>query len=79
MAKSHPTYDLFGKHMGTIEERCVKANIPDAWSEKGIKEREAFAKKHGRAWWIFADTQQVPKYKEQWIEQFRVIDEVINE
>ena len=29
MAKSHPTYNVFGKHMGTIEERCKKANLPD--------------------------------------------------
>lgn len=77
--ESHPTYKLFGAHMGTIQERCKKANIPDAWSKEGIKEREEFAKTHGRAWWVFSAVPVVEKYKDQWIEQFRVIDEVINE
>ena len=36
---------------------------------------EEFAKEHGRAWWIFCSTQQVDKYKDQWIEQFRVKEE----
>ena len=28
---------------------------------------ERFAKEHGRAWWIFCSTQQVEKFKDQWI------------
>lgn len=73
MAKSHPTYDVFGKHMGTIQERCKKANLPDAWSEEGIQLREDFAKEHGRAWWVFDSYEKVAAFKQRpWIENYMI-------
>lgn len=74
MAKSHPTYNVFGKHMGTIQDRCKNANIPDAWSEEGIAEREAFAKQFGRAWYLFQGKEMRYNRKKTWLEQFHVED-----
>ena len=69
---SHPTYDKYGKYAGTIEERMVKSNLPDAWSQEGLKLREEFAAKHGRSWQVFDFYQQRHgKNKKPWIEQFR--------
>ena len=74
MAKSHPTYNVPGKHMGTIQDRCKNANIPDAWSEEGIAEREAFAKQFGRAWYLFQGKEMRYNRKKTWLEQFHVED-----
>ena len=74
MAKSHPTYNQFGKHMGTIQERCKKADLPDAWSKEGIALREALAKKHGRAWYLFNGKEMRHNRQKTWIEQYHVPD-----
>ena len=74
MARSHPTYNKFGKHMGTIEDRCKKSNIPDAWSKEGIALREEFAKKHGRAWYLFNSKAMRHNREKTWIEQYHVPD-----
>ena len=43
------------KEPETIHNRMKKMKFVNPWSKKGIAEREAFAKKYGRAWWLFTD------------------------
>jgi len=57
-------------------QRAKNMNIPDAWSEEGIAEREKFYKKHGRGWAIFDFYKKYTSLKERpWIEQYNVLDE----
>jgi len=63
----------------TIQDRMQKMKFVDPWSEKGIQEREDFANKHGRAWWLFTDSPGTDKYKNQWIFQYQKIEEESNE
>ena len=39
----------------TIYDRMKKMKFNNHLSKKGIAERETFAKKYGRAWWLFTD------------------------
>jgi hypothetical protein len=63
----------------SFEERLKNHKNVDPWSEEGIQEREDFANKHGRAWWLFNDKQVTNKYKNQWILQYQKIEEESNE
>jgi len=59
----------------SFEERLENYKTIYAYTKEHDKLTEEFVKKHGRAWWIFSGTQPSPKYKDQWIEQFRVQEE----
>lgn len=64
----------------TIQDRIKNMKFVDPWSPEGIQEREDFAEKHGRAWWLFTDTaRNTNKYKDQWICQYSKIEEESNE
>jgi hypothetical protein len=63
----------------TIQDRMKKMKFFDPWSLEGIQEREDFAEKHGRAWWLFTDNAKTNKYKNQWIFQYLKIEEESNE
>ena len=54
MAKSHPTYDMWGKYAGTFEDRMKKVKAVDPYSKEGQKLQEESRKKYG-AWWLFTD------------------------
>ena len=54
MAKSHPTYDMWGENAGTFEDRMKKVKAVDPYSEEGQKLQEESRKKYG-AWWLFTD------------------------
>ena len=34
-AKSHPTYDMWGKYAGTLQERMSRVKAVDPYSEEG--------------------------------------------
>tara|TARA_R100001480_G_scaffold68287_2_gene79624 strand:+ start:1390 stop:1608 length:219 start_codon:yes stop_codon:yes gene_type:complete len=36
-AKSHPTYDMWGKYAGTLQERMSRVKAVDPYSEEGQK------------------------------------------
>ena len=55
-----------------FQERLKKFKSVDPWSKKGLQEREEFYKTYGRGWWWFNDVSFSPRYKDSWIEQFRV-------
>ena len=55
-----------------FQERLKKFKIVDPWSKKGLQEREDFYKIYGRGWWWFNDVSFSPRYKDSWIEQFRI-------
>ena len=59
----------------SFEERLKKFKTIYAYTEEHEALTEKFAKEHGRAWWIFTGTSSPKKYKNQWIEQFRVQEE----
>ena len=59
----------------SFEERLKKFKTIYAYTEEHEALTEKFSKEHGRAWWVFCSTQQVEKFKDQWIEQFRVKEE----
>jgi len=51
MAKSHPTYDAWGKKPElTLEERQERITSYPAFSERRYKLEEEFHKKYGRGW-----------------------------
>ena len=58
-----------------FEERLRKHKTIYAYTKEHNALTERFAKEHGRAWWCFVSTQQLDKYKDQWIEQFRIKEE----
>ena len=55
-------------------QRAKNMNIPDAWNEEGIAEKEKFYKKHGRGWFIFQSMTMRYNREETWIEQYNVLD-----
>tara|TARA_R100000479_G_C6216982_1_gene140258 strand:+ start:246 stop:509 length:264 start_codon:yes stop_codon:yes gene_type:complete len=71
-AKSHPTYDMFGKYAGTLKERMAKVTTYYAFSPQRIKLEKKFNDKYG-AWWIFQGVDNRVKYQDNWIEQFRKV------
>jgi hypothetical protein len=56
MAKSHPTYDQWGKKAGTLESRMKKVETLYAYSEERAKFEESWYEEHGKAWWLFQGT-----------------------
>jgi len=56
----------------SFEERLKGFKEIGAYSKKGIQERENFYKIYGRGWWWFNDVSFSPRYKDSWIEQFRI-------
>jgi hypothetical protein len=72
--ESNPTYARYNKYAKTLKERMENINIPDAWSEEGIAEREEFAKKFGRAWYIFQGKEMRYNRPKTWIEQYHIED-----
>ena len=76
------TYDINNNPLEfekNFEERLKEFKSVDPWSKKGIQEREEFYEQYGRGWYWFAGVQNVPRYADQWVEQFRVKDDDGNE
>lgn len=76
------TYDINNNPLEfekSFKERLKEFKSVDPWSKKGIQEREEFYKQYGRGWYWFAGVQNVPRYADQWVEQFRVKDTDGNE
>lgn len=71
-AKSHPTYDMFGKYAGTLKERMTKVPTYYAFSPERAELEKDFNEKYG-AWWIFQGVDYRAKYKNNWIEQYRKV------
>ena len=67
------------KFESNFKERLSKHKTLYAYTEEHDRVTKEFAEKHGRAWWIFCGVSVIAKYKNQWIEQFRVIDGETNE
>ena len=68
----------YDKHFNpTLESTSFEERLKDfkeigAYAKKGIQEREDFYKIYGRGWWWFNDVSFAPRYKDSWIEQFRI-------
>tara|TARA_B100000965_G_scaffold92618_1_gene75467 strand:- start:104 stop:388 length:285 start_codon:yes stop_codon:yes gene_type:complete len=73
-AKSHPTYDMWGKYAGTLQERMSRVKAVDPYSEEGQKLQMESKKKYG-AWWLFTDNKLQKLTNNTWIMQFYVPDE----
>ena len=73
-AKSHPTYDMWGKYAGTLQERMTRVKAVDPYSEEGQKLQMESKKKYG-AWWLFTDNKLQKLRNNTWIMQFYVPDE----
>jgi|TARA_X000001388_G_scaffold57650_1_gene42891 hypothetical protein len=57
----------------TIHDRMKSMTFVDPWSKKGIQRSEEFAKKYGRAWWVFVGVPvNQKKYLNSWIMQFNI-------
>ncbi len=56
MAKSHPTYDQWGKKAGTFKERMQKAKPLYAYTEERAEFEKQWYKEHGNGWWFFQGT-----------------------
>ena len=67
------------KFESNFKERLSKHKTLYAYTEEHDRISEELAKKHGRGWWVFSGVSVIAKYKDQWIEQFRVIDGEKNE
>ena len=63
------------KFESNFKERLSKHKTLYAYTEEHDRISEKFAKKHGRAWWIFSGLSSPKKYQNTWIEQFRKKDE----
>jgi len=72
MRKGYDKHNNPNQEKTSFEERLKNFKEVDAWSKKGIQEREDFYKIYGRGWWWFNDVPFVNKYKNSWIEQFRI-------
>ena len=73
-AKSHPTYDMWGKYAGTFKERMSRVKTVAPYSEEGQKLQMESKKKYG-AWWLFTDNKLQKLKNNTWIMQFYVPDE----
>ena len=73
-AKSHPTYDMWGKYVGTLQQRMSRVKAVDPYSEEGQKLQMESKKKYG-AWWLFTDNKLQKLKNNTWIMQFYVPDE----
>ena len=73
-AKSHPTYDMWGKYAGTLQERMSRVKAVDPYSEEGQNLQMESKKKYG-AWWLFTDNKLQKLKNNTWIMQFYVPDE----
>ncbi len=67
------------KFESNFKERLSKHKTLYAYTEEHDRMSEKVAKKNGRAWWLFCGVSVISKHKNQWIEQFRVIDGETNE
>lgn len=72
MKKGYDKYNNPKLESTSFEERLKNFEEVGAWSKKGIQQREDFYKKYGRGWWWFNDVSYSPRYKNSWIEQFRI-------
>jgi|TARA_R110000765_G_scaffold121928_3_gene218299 hypothetical protein len=71
--KEQSWYEKYHKKSGTIQERSKDYKAVDPYSEEGQKLQNDNAKKHGRAWYIFAGMNfRHNRVKKTWIEQFYV-------
>ena len=73
-AKSHPTYDMWEKYAGTLQQRMSRVKAVDPYSEEGQKLQMESKKKYG-AWWLFTDNKLQKLRNNTWIMQFYVPDE----
>ena len=73
-AKSHPTYDQFGKYAGTFKERMARVKAVNPYNEEGQKLQEESRKKYG-AWWLFTDNKMRKLNCDNWIMQFYIHNE----
>lgn len=76
-AKSHPTYDMWGKYAGTLKERMSKVKAVDPYSKEGQKLQEESRKKYG-AWWLFTDNKMQKKNCKNWILQYYIPEGMTN-
>ena len=76
-AKSHPTYDMWGKYAGTLKERMSKVKSVDPYSKEGQKLQEESRKKYG-AWWLFTDNKMQKKNCKNWILQYYIPEGMTN-
>jgi|TARA_B100000073_G_C23589388_1_gene515671 hypothetical protein len=76
-AKSHPTYDMWGKYAGTLQQRMSKVKAVDPYSKEGQKLQEESRKKYG-AWWLFTDNKMQKKNCKGWIMQYYVPEGITN-
>ena len=76
-ASSHPTYDMWGKYAGTLQERMSRVKAVDPYSEEGQKLQEESTKKYG-AWWLFTDNKMQKVNCDNWIMQFYVPEGITN-
>lgn len=80
MAKSHPTYDMFGKHKGDFWERNKHIEIPLPFTPEAEERSAEFAEKYGRAWYVFTYMKLGHEEKKKaWISQFEVKERKKNE
>lgn len=76
-AKSHPTYDMWGKYAGTLKERMSKVKAVDPYSKEGQKLQEESRKKYG-SWWLFTDNKMQKKNCKNWIMQYYIPEGMTN-
>jgi len=68
------------KPKNSIQDRMKTMKFIEPWSKEAQERADDFAKKYGRAWWIFQGvTLRHRKYKPQWIMQYYKKEENRNE